>query len=432
MEMYVERGLSKKDCEQQIMQKYGDKPFQILEIKPVKIGGFLGLGGKDGVEVGFIFTVVPKAPPSPAQSLYTFPPPPAKPAAERESQIDFEKAKSEILALAKSTPSAVAAKEAEKKQLQMMESLVEGMAELKEKIESGGAKTDEHPSFAEAARRLRLNEFSQSYTEKMLERMRKELPTETLDNFDAVQERLLEWIGESINIYEEPVRRGKARRARVMVLIGPTGVGKTTTIAKLAAGYGFYQSKRVSIRMITIDQYRIGAIEQLEAFGKIMEIPVSCPNNKLELENEIENYIDATDLFLVDTFGESPKDSAKLLEMQEFLTGCPRYAEYHLAFSASTKNCDMEEILRRFDAFDYRSVVLTKWDETNHIGNVISALAEKGKSISFITDGQEALPKNIKKASVLRFLTNLEDFKVNREKIQERFPEGGADQAQWG
>jgi len=308
--------------------------------------------------------------------------------------------------------------------------ILDSLQEIKEKIESTGKK-EEHPSFVRAAELLKLNDFSEKYISGMLERLRKELPLDTLDDFDAVQDRMVHWIGESISIYRQ---QEKTRRGRIMVLIGPTGVGKTTTIAKLAAVFGFgigNSSKQgIPVRMITIDAFRIGAKAQLESYGNIMQIPVSYIDNKADLKKEFALYSEDTALFLVDTIGKSPKDSAKLGEMKELLDGCGRGAEIHLVLSACTKASDIEDILRQFEPFNYRSVLLTKMDETSRIGNVISALAEKGKSVSYITDGQK-VPNDIKKATVPRFLINLEEFKIDRDMIEKCFPDKEADQLHW-
>jgi flagellar biosynthesis protein FlhF len=118
-------------------------------------------------------------------------------------------------------------------------------------------------------------------------------------------------------------------------------------------------------------------------------------------------------------------------KMKEILDGCGRKAQTHLVFSASAKTSDIEDILRQFETFNYRSVVLTKIDETNHIGNVISALAENKKPVSYITDGQK-VPNHIKKATVAHFLTSLDELKVDRDKIEKRFPVGEADIFRWG
>jgi len=183
--------------------------------------------------------------------------------------------------------------------------------------------------------------------------------------------------------------------------------------------------------MITIDAYKIGAKAQLVDYGDMLDIPVAYIDNRRDLRREIDLYREDTDLILVDTIGRSPRDSAKLGEMQELLEACGSKAEIHLAMSASTKTSDMEHILQQFEPFNYQAVILTKLDETRHIGNVISALAERGKPVSYITDGQEA-HKNINRASVVRFLINMEEFRVDRDEIEKRFPSVEANQLQWG
>lgn len=426
MDYYIEQGTNRKDCELKIMEKY-KRPFHILNEKPVKIGGIMGLFSKPGVEVEFYFSPVVNRNPA-----YQSAGPIYWQTADRVS--DFEGEKRKILAAAGKPPGQTAADNGETSQ-----QILDSIKEIKEIIGSAGAASplvrvkqnfhEDHPALVRAAELLKLNDFSQKYTGAMLERLRKELPLEKLDDPDVVNDTLLEWIGESIRIYNQEEIPAKSK---VMVLVGPTGVGKTTTIAKLAAIFGLGTSKKSSIkvRMITIDAFRIGARAQLESYGNIMQLPVAYIDNKLDLKKEIALFSEETDLFLVDTIGKSPKDSVKLGEMKDLLEGC-RGAQTHLVLSAGTKTSDIEDILRQFEPFNYKSVILTKMDETNHIGNVISALEEKGKPVSYVTDGQK-VPNDIKKATVVRFLINLEDFKVDREKVEKRFPIGEADQFKWG
>jgi flagellar biosynthesis protein FlhF len=278
---------------------------------------------------------------------------------------------------------------------------------------------------------LKLNDFSETYINNMIEKARGELPLETLDDFDAVQDRLLEWIGESIKIYQRPDELPFSRRkGKIMVLVGPTGVGKTATIAKLGAIFGVTNTAPLSVRLLTIDAYRIGARDQIEKYGDLMGVPVSCVVDRRELKKEIDLHQDRVDLILIDTIGKSPKDSGKIGEMKELLDAIGSHAEMHLVLSASTKTNDLLEIMRQFEPFNYQAVILSKLDETMHIGNIISALAEKGKPVSYITDGQK-VPEDIKKADVVRFLIRLEDFIVDREKIEKRFPVQEADYSQW-
>ena len=119
----------------------------------------------------------------------------------------------------------------------------------------------------------------------------------------------------------------------------------------------------------------------------------------------------------------------QLGEMKQLLDACGSFAEVHLAVSASTKYSDIMDILRQFEPFAYNAVIITKLDETLRIGNIISALADKGKAISYITNGQK-VPVDMHRATVIQFLTNLEGFKVNRTILEEKFPENDQGQLQ--
>ena len=406
--MYIEQGESRMDCELKIAEKY-KRPFQILSQKDVRVGGLWGFFSKPGIQVEFYF-------PSsrhPAASMQGL----------RNVNYDLEAEKKKVLAAARKNMDEISASGKEASQ-----QILDALKEIKDKVESN-SKNDDHPSFLQAVSILKTNDFSENYIKGMMEKLRKEMSLDQLDDFNNVQNKLLEWIGESINIYKEDEI---IQKPRIMVLVGPTGVGKTTTLSKLAAifGIGTDEINAIDVRMITIDAFRICAKEQLESIGNIMQIPVSCVVNKPDLRKEIALYSNNTDMFLIDTIGKSPKDSSKLGEMKEILDGCGRNAEFHLVISAATKTSDIEEIMRQFEPFNYRSVILTKMDETDSVGNIISALAEKRKCVSYITDGQ-TVPVDIRRASVVRFLINLNGFKIDRDKIEKRFPSGEADQFKW-
>jgi flagellar biosynthesis protein FlhF len=230
-------------------------------------------------------------------------------------------------------------------------------------------------------------------------------------------------VGDSIKLWRGPEASATRGGPRILALVGPTGVGKTTTIAKLAAihAVGMGGGKPQSVRMITIDNYRIGARQQIETYGGIMGVPVSCVETAEDLRKTIAMHSDA-DLVLVDTVGKSPRDAVRLAEMQRVLAACGPKSETHLALSATTKASDMVQIMRQFEPFDYRAVVITKLDETNRIGNAISALAERGKAISYVTNGQ-SVPQNIERARITRFLMNLEGFRVDRPRLEARYGE---------
>jgi flagellar biosynthesis protein FlhF len=453
------RGVSKGDCLQKIVNTYGIR-FTVLNERTYRSPGILGLFAHEGVELEFCLPTqrglglqgISSALGAPLQlGTEAYAQPPAEqlvfpqPSARRQSPeasstrddstLDFIEAKKRVLAAAGKDPEQVFQQvQGEEEHNQQL--ILDKLKKIEEKMETGSAPPNAPPHLARISQMLRQNDFSDRYTAAIMERARKELSLETLEDFNAIQNRVIEWIGESIKIYSVPEKPEAARSGagRIMALIGPTGVGKTTTIAKLAAIYGIENSsghRPLSVRMITIDAFRIGAKEQINNYGDIMEIPVSYIDNNRDLRRELDLYREETDLILVDTIGRSPRDSVKLGEMKELLDACGSKAEIHLVMSASIKTSDMEHILQQFEPFNYQAVLLTKLDETRHIGNVISALAERGKPISYITDGQ-SVPKDIKKASVVRFLINLDEFRVDREEVEKRFPAADADQFQWG
>jgi flagellar biosynthesis protein FlhF len=311
-----------------------------------------------------------------------------------------------------------------------MQQVLSTVQEIKEKMDQAAQPApEEHPNIKQLRELFDLNDFSSAYQETITARIRKECSLEILDDFEALQDRTLEMIGESLSIFRE---KPPSRPPRIMILVGPTGVGKTTTIAKLAAVYGLSNSGRppLRVRMITIDSLRIGARNQIEAYGEIMGIPVAYVDNHEELRKTVALFSEGVDLILIDTFGKSPRDAVKLGEMKYILDACGSKAEVHLALTAATKTSDLQDILRQFEPFDYQSVIITKMDETMRIGNVISVLSERGKSISYITTGQ-TVPTDIQRADTARFLCSLEGFSVDREKIEERFPVDKYDEIQW-
>lgn len=238
---------------------------------------------------------------------------------------------------------------------------------------------------------------------------------EQLDDKDIVQQHMLAWIAETISIKEDMPRS----HPRVIVLVGPTGVGKTTTIAKLAGLYcsGKLGGKVRSVRIIATDHYRIGALKQIEKYAEIMNIPLEEAATVEELKKSIAVCQDA-DMIFIDTPGHSPNDFENLAKMNSFLQSSGSKMEVFLAISANVKSADTIRIMQQFEPFNYTSVIATKIDEASSLGTMISVLWEKQKNVSFMTCGQK-VPWELHPATVGHFLKGLTGFLVRWDETLE-------------
>lgn len=186
----------------------------------------------------------------------------------------------------------------------------------------------------------------------------------------------------------------KNNSPRIIALVGPTGVGKTTTTAKLAAMYALNRGNKVAL--ITMDIFRVGAVEQLKTYSRIMAIPLEVASSPKELEKAVEKH-SACDLIFIDTAGRSHKDKEKLDEMKSFLEhDIP--IEVYLCLSATTKDRELEEILRRFSIFQISKVVFTKIDESESFGNMVNLLMKDNLAVAYFTTGQR-VPEDIEVAT---------------------------------
>lgn len=208
----------------------------------------------------------------------------------------------------------------------------------------------------------------------------------------TVKGRLSETLGRLIKF--AGTLKLKKNSPRIIALVGPTGVGKTTTTAKLAAMYALNRGNKVAL--ITMDIFRVGAVEQLKTYSRIMGIPLEVASTPKELEKAVEKHA-ACDLIFIDTAGRSHKDKEKLDEMKNFLEDkIPM--EVYLCLSATTKDRELEEILKRFKIFQITKVVFTKIDECESFGNMVNLLMKDNLQIAYFTTGQR-VPEDIEIAT---------------------------------
>lgn len=182
---------------------------------------------------------------------------------------------------------------------------------------------------------------------------------------------------------------------RILALVGPTGVGKTTTAAKLAASFAL-RRESTKVALITLDNFRVGAIEQLRTYSKIMGIPLEVASTPAELEKAIEAHGDK-DLIIIDTAGRSPKDQEKLDELHTFI-GSYATIEIHLCLSATTRDREMKEIIARFGLLPIKRVIFTKLDESESYGCIVNTHFRDKFQLSYFTTGQR-VPEDLELAT---------------------------------
>ena len=184
---------------------------------------------------------------------------------------------------------------------------------------------------------------------------------------------------------------------RFMALIGPSGVGKTTTAAKLAAHWGIKKQKKVGL--ISLDSFRLGAAEQLRTYARIMGLPVRTAQGNDEFRQAVDMF-ENLDMVIIDTSGRVMNQDEARSELTELLSVPPEVG-VHLVLPATTKDRDLAAAIEKARVLDPSSLIVTKIDETERYGNVINNLVKYKLPVSFLTNGQK-VPDDLVPASPAR------------------------------
>lgn len=234
-------------------------------------------------------------------------------------------------------------------------------------------------------------EVSEELARELVERVRTGSTGDDLNDAVLLKARLARLIESDIAV-RGPIQVTPGRQ-RLVALIGPTGVGKTTTIAKLAANFRLKQRHRVGL--ITVDTYRIAAVEQLRTYADIIDLPMEVVSTPREMAAAVKR-LSNLDLILLDTAGRSPRDEVQIQELESMLAEA-QPDEVHLVLSSVTSAAGLKKTADQFRAVGGTSLVLTKLDEATGLGNLLPLLRSCDLPLSYVTNGQN-VPDDIDQA----------------------------------
>ncbi len=245
---------------------------------------------------------------------------------------------------------------------------------------------------------LFANDFTRGYIKKIIEKINENLSSSQVDDFNFLKNQVLSWIDKTIKIKKEDGFDFQ-KKPKIITLVGTAGVGKTTTLAKMIAYYLFDVSKQgrknLDVQVITTDSYHIGAYIKLKKYCDHMGVSLSSASNSSQLNKLIKEYKNNTDIIFIDTSSQSSKTGKRFVELKEMFEVLDEdLSDIYLTLSASTKTVDLRNIIENYKDLKYSNAIITKLDETETVGNIISVLNEFKVPISFLTTG-ENVPQDL-------------------------------------
>lgn len=252
-------------------------------------------------------------------------------------------------------------------------------------------------------RQLLDNEVDEKYANQIIGEIESGLKKES--NIDSILAGIYQKI--ILKLGQPKIIEAEEKKTKLVFFMGPTGVGKTTTIAKLASY--FKLEKKLKVALITCDTYRIAAVEQLRTYANILDVPLQVVYTIEEFNSAVKGYKDY-DLIFVDTAGRSHKNNEQCNEILHFVNDCQIdenvEKETFLVLSAATKYKDLLNINQVFSSLKNYSIIFTKLDETTCLGNILNMKLHTGLQLSYVTSGQ-AVPDDISIIDAQKIARNL-------------------------
>ena len=253
------------------------------------------------------------------------------------------------------------------------------------------------PEFAEIYRLASQSGMDRVHLDAIMQMTLEHMPSKMRENSSTVKRYFQTLLRKMIPIRRESLPTVGTKK--VIMLVGPTGVGKTTSIAKLAARYSFLLQKKYKVGLVVLDTYRIGAVEQLMQYARMMKLGIETVVDPPEFSIAL-NSLRYCDYILIDTMGSSPYDKSKISKIYECLEA--NDTEYSvdvvLVMPSSIKYEDLKATYDNFSSLNIDTIMFTKLDETRGFGNIFSLAYETKSPISYFSVGQE-VPEDLVCAS---------------------------------
>lgn len=384
---------SMPDALQKIRADLG-KDAVIINTKEVRVGGFLGLFAKKKVEVVAATDSNPEsAPPRQPSPLRTDTPVVAKAQAATA-------ATAAATAVAPVVRSAPAVEPELVKEIRQMKEMMQRLAASQTDRDNGG-KAGVPPSLEAIRERLVEQDIAPAVADALIAQalaLTEGAPPDEMSASEA-REAVKSVIVDVLT--KEPIEQIRTG-SKIIRFVGPTGVGKTTTIAKIAAEQALKHRK--SIGLITSDTYRIAAIEQLRTYASILNVPLEVVFSSADLQKALEKLQDR-DLILMDTAGRNFRKEMAVSELNSLFRG-DQEEDTFLVLSLSMKYSDMKAVTDNFYKFGVKKVLFTKADETASYGSIVNLLHDFPLSLSYVTDGQN-VPDDINLADAVRIASEI-------------------------
>lgn len=264
------------------------------------------------------------------------------------------------------------------------------------------------PEFAPMYDVFEKNEFDQEMTYTIMKKTIKQLPISLKSNPNKINDFFKLILRRVIPIKHEVPLRPQQRK--IIMMVGPTGVGKTTTISKLAARYAYKLGQNYKVGIVTLDSFRVGAVEQLQAYTNIMRLPLEVVKKPDDLAEALLRLKDCNYIF-IDTAGSSQYDIDKIELINDYQKKVEELPiEKILVLPANVKHSDLLEIYKNYSILDIDYLTFTKLDETRSFGNLISFAHKTKKSITYFSIGQ-----NVPDDLIVSDATYLIDCFMNQE-----------------